>query len=608
MAETGHVRVSEAVVTAPQTIPQLFFDAVDRFGTKRAALRYKADGTWHDITHQEFARRVKHIGLGLRELGIEPGDRVAILATNRPEWAIADLGSLTVGCTDVSVYPSLMPHQVRYILQDSGSSAVFVEDMGQLDKVLQIRDEVSSLKHVIAFEHDGAAPALTFHELALMGEAAEKKYATYHDDALAIPPDAVATIIYTSGTTGDPKGVMLTHGNLTRNVQAALEVLPVSANDVCLSVLPLSHAFERNAGFYVMIGAGATIAYAEDLNSVGPNLKEIKPTVMLAVPRLYEKMYARVLERALSGGAVKKRIFLWARRTADRWANRRLAKEPIPAPLAFAYRIADRLVFSKLKAQTGGRMRFFVSGAAPLLPEIAKFFYAAGLPILEGYGLTETAPIISVNPLEAPRVGTVGIILPGIDHRIADDGEILVRGPNVMQGYYHKSEKTREVIDEDGWFHTGDIGEVDDAGYLRITDRKKDIIVTAGGKNIAPQPIENRVKVSTFVANAVMIGDKRKFPIILVVPERDALKNWAKERSLASDDPSQLLELPDVTAKIEREVMVTLRDLAGYQMPKKIVIIDEDFTEENGALTPSLKVKRHVIEERYRDRIEACYE
>jgi long-chain acyl-CoA synthetase len=424
---------------------------------------------------------------------------------------------------------------------------------------------------------------------------------------MAIPPDALATLIYTSGTTGVPKGVMLTHGNLTSNALAANEILSVGATDVCLSVLPLSHAFERNAGYYVMLGAGATIAYAENFDTIGPNLKEIRPTVMLAVPRLYEKMYARILERALSGGAVKKRIFLWARRTAEEWADCTLEKRPVSMGLALRYRIASRLVFSKLIAQTGGRLRFFVSGAAPLLPEIAKFFYAAGLPVLEGYGLTETSPVISVNPLEAPRVGTVGVILPGIDVKIAEDGEILVRGPNIMHGYYGQPLKTREVLEEDGWFHTGDIGEVTD-GYLRITDRKKDIIVTAGGKNIAPQLIENRVKASPFVSNVVMIGDKRKFPIVLIVPEAAALRNWAKERNLASDDVHALLQLPDVTAKIEREVMVNLRDLASYQIPKKVVIVEDDFTVENGALTPSMKVKRHVVEERYREQIDACYE
>ena len=594
-------------MTAPQTLAQLFFDAIRRFDTKRAALRYKADDQWHDITHQELARSVQHIGLGLRELGINPGDRVAILATNRPEWAIADFACLTIGCTDVSIYPNLVPHQVQHILGDSGASAIFVEDGNQLMKVAQISSELPALKHVIAFDPDGDLASVPFKELAQLGEAAESKYPEYREDALAIPSDALAALIYTSGTTGKPKGVMLSHGNLTSNTLASLEILPVGPNDVCLSVLPLSHALERTAGFYVMFGGGATIAYAENLDSIRQNLSEVKPTVMLAVPRLYEKMYAKVLKRAFSGGALKKRVFLWARRTADRWADLRLKGRHIPLGLSLRYGIADRLVFSKLRAQTGGRMRFFVSGAAPLLPEIAKFFFAARLPVLEGYGLTETSPVISVNPLKNPRMGTVGVVLSGVEIKIAADGEILTRGPNLMQGYYRNLEKTKEAIDNSGWFHTGDIGEVDD-GYLRITDRKKDLIVTAGGKNIAPQPIENRVKASFFISNAVMLGDKRQFPIILVVPEAGALENWAKERSITRDDPPALYKLSDVTAKIEREVMVTLRDLAGYQMPKKVVIVEEDFTVENGALTPSMKVKRHVIEERYQDLIEACYE
>jgi long-chain acyl-CoA synthetase len=594
-------------VTAPQTIPQLFFGAIDRYGTKRAAMHYKAEGAWQDITHQQLARRVHHVGLGLRELGIQPGDHIAILSTNRPEWAIADLGCLTIGCADVPVYPSLLPHQVQYILADSGASAIFVEDRAQMEKVIAIRDQVPKLRHVIAFETEEDFPARTMREVEQLGESAERKYPSYRDEALAIPPDALATLVYTSGTTGDPKGVMLSHHNLVSNALAALKVLAVGPHDVCLSVLTLSHAFERNPGFYVMMHAGTTIAYAENLDAIARTLVEIKPTVMIAVPRLYEKMYARVLERALSGGAIKKRIFYWGRRRAARWADRKLAGERISPGLALQYRLADRLIFSKLRTRTGGRVRFFVSGAAPLLPEIAKIFYAAGLPVLEGYGLTETSPVISVNPIEGPRIGTVGVPLPGIECRIAADGEILVRGGSVMQGYYGKPEKTKEVLDADGWFHTGDIGVLED-GYLRITDRKKDIIVTAGGKNIAPQPIENRVKASPFVANAVMLGDKRKFPIILVVPEHEALRTWAKERNLAWDDLASLLNLPDVVAKIEREVMVNLRDLASYQMPKKILLVEEDFTIENGALTPSLKVKRHVIEERYQDRIDASYE
>ena len=593
----------------PETLAQLFFGAIDRFSTKRAALRYKTGDQWRDITHQELARRVQHAALGLRELGLVPGDRVAILSESRPEWAIADLACLTVQCADVALYPSLMPHQIEYLLNDAGARAIFVEDRAQYDKIAEIRDQVPQLEHIIIFDTpDTAIDAVAFDQLSQIGAGVEVKYSTYKADALAIPPDALATLIYTSGTTGEPKGVMLTHRNLTTNVLAALQVLPVGPDDVCLSLLPLSHSFERMAGFYVMLHAGVTINYAEGIDAVVHNLLEVKPTVVLSVPRLFEKMYSRVLEKALSGGVVKKRMFMWARRTADRWADLKLAQKPVPVALAVSYRLAHRLVFSKLKAATGNRLRFFVSGGAPLSPEIAKFFYAAGLPILEGYGLTETSPVITVNPLEAPRIGTVGLPLPGQEVRIAADGEILTRGPNVMSAYYNKPEKTAEAIDAEGWLHTGDIGELDDDGYLRITDRKKDIIVTAGGKNIAPQPIENRVKGSTFVSNAVMIGDKRKFSIVLVVPEVSALAKWARQRKLAVPDPERMLELPDITAKLEREVMVTLRDLASYQMPKKVVIVEEDFTVENGMLTPSLKIKRKVIEENYRDRIDACYE
>ena len=593
----------------PETVNQLFLGAVQRFGTKRAALRYMADGEWQDITHQALARRVQHVGLGLRELGIQPGSRIAIISTSRPEWVIADLACLTVCCLDVAIYPSLPAPQVQYILQDSTSCAVFVEDHEQYDKILEIRDQLPHLQHVIAFDTLGPeAQAVDMRQLVQLGVSAEGKYPDYRADAMAVPPDALATLIYTSGTTGEPKGVMLTHNNLASNAVAAVTVLPVGPEDVCLSVLPLSHGFERTPGYYAMLQAGVTICYSSSPDEVAANMAEIRPTVMIAVPRFYEKIYGRILEKALSDGNIKKRIFLWCRRIGEAWADFKLGKQPIPAGLALQYRIAHRLLFSKLQKRTGERLRFFVSGGAPLAPEIAKFLYAAGLPVLEGYGLTETSPVICVNPLESPRIGTVGLPLPGSDVRIADDGEIITRGPNVMAGYYNNPEKTTEAIDDDGWFHTGDIGEIDDDGYIRITDRKKDIIVTAGGKNIAPQPIENRVKTSRFVSNAVLIGDKRKFPMILIVPDTDILRKWAADRQLSVDSSADLLGHPDIAAKVEREVMVTLRDLASYQMPKKVLLIEEDFTVENGMLTPSLKTKRRVIEERHKARIDACYD
>jgi long-chain acyl-CoA synthetase len=361
------------------------------------------------------------------------------------------------------------------------------------------------------------------------------------------------------------------------------------------------------AGHYVMFHCGTTINYAESVEQVPVNLQEVKPTVVLSVPRLFEKIYARVLENAMAGGAVKRRIFFWARRNAEQWADLRLADKPIPRTLELKKKLADKLVFSKLRARTGGRVRFFVSGGAPLNPEIAKFFYAAGLTIVEGYGLTETSPVIAVNPLDRLRIGAVGVVVPGVEAKIAPDGEILARGPNIMRGYYNKPEATREAIDEDGWFHTGDIGELDSDGYLKITDRKKDLIVTAGGKKVAPQPIENMIKTNQFVLNAVMVGDKRKYPSLLVVPDIDALRKWAEERNLATEDAASFLRAPDVVAKVEREVMGSLRDLASFEMPKKIALIEEDFTIERGELTPTLKVKRRVVEEKYQDKIEALY-
>jgi long-chain acyl-CoA synthetase len=601
---------AEAIVSEPRNLNELFLTAVERFGSKQAALRVKRDGAWQDITHQELARRVKHAALGLKAIGIAPGDHVAILSHNRPEWAIVDYACLSIGCADVPVYPTLPTPQVSYILQDSASRAVFVENADQYEKVAAIRDEIPQVEHVIAFDvaegMDGPG-VISFQELLQRGAAAEPDHPTYRDDALAVPPDALATLIYTSGTTGPPKGVMLTHANFCTNVVSALQVLSIGPEDHCLSAAPLSHSFERMAGHYTMLHAGTTINYAESIEQIPSNLLETRPTIMIFVPRLYEKLYARVLENATTSGALKRRIFYWARRNAEQWAERTMAQQPVPTSLQLKKRIADRLVFSKLQARTGGRIRFFVSGAAPLNPEIAKFFYAAGLPVVEGYGLTESSPVIAANPLERIKVGTVGPPIPGVEVRIAPDGEILARGPNIMRGYFNKPQETAEALDEEGWLHTGDIGELDEDRYLRITDRKKDLIVTAGGKKVAPQPIENMIKTNPFVLNAVMVGDKRRYPVLLIVPDLDKVKAFATERGLPPADDEALLELPDVRAKLEREVMGTLRDLASFEMPKRMAFLPRDFTIDAGELTPTLKVKRRVVEDRYASVIEELY-
>jgi len=399
---------------------------------------------------------------------------------------------------------------------------------------------------------------------------------------------------------------MLTHHNIWSNVAACVEVFRVSEGDTCLAWLPLSHILERMVEYY-FVHVGVTITYAESVDSVAQNLLEVRPTIVVAVPRLFEKVYARVLENALGGGALKRRIFQWAKRTGEAWTTHRLAGIPVPLTLRLRHAIADRLVFAKLRARTGGRVKLFTSGSAPLSPEIARFFYSAGLPVLDGYGLTETSPVLTLTPLDRPKLGAVGKPIPGVQIRIAADGEILAKGPNVMQGYYNKPEETREAIDGSGWFHTGDIGELDADGYLKITDRKKDLLKTAGGKYIAPQPIENTVRLNKFVASAVVLGDQRKFPIILVVPNFEQLERWAMERNLSYKSRAELIALPDVTAKLEREVMDGLRDLAKFEMPKKVVLIEHDFTIESGELTPSLKVKRRVVEKNYKPLIDRVY-
>ncbi len=593
----------------PGTLTRLFFDALSRHD-KPDALQVKVNGVYQPISSRTLGDRVRRVALGLQELGIQPGERVGILSENRPEWAIADYACLTASLTDVPLYPNLPPDQACYILRDSGAVAVFVSDEKQAAKIAAARASVPSLRHVITFAATPHADAdFTLAEIEARGAAVddEARRARYREHALAVKPDDLATLIYTSGTTGEPKGVMLTHDNLYSNTMTAAVQIPFAGKDVCLSFLPLSHIFERMAGHYLMLHVGCSIAYAESMDTVPVDMQIVRPTIVLSVPRLYEKMYARVLENALSGGAIKKRIFFWARGVAEKWADVKLAGGTPRGLLALKYRVAQRLVFSKLQARTGGRLRYFVSGGAPLAPDINKFFYAAGLVILEGYGLTETSPVIAVNVPSAFRIGTVGKVFPGVEVMIAPDGEICARGPNIMKGYYNKPEATHEAIDADGWFHTGDIGELRD-GFLAITDRKKDIIVTAGGKKIAPQPIENTLKTNKYVSQAVVIGDKRKFPVVLVVPNWEQVEKWAKIKNLLWTDRSQLLAMPIVHAKMEKEVFGKLQGLAKFEMPKKVALLEHDFSIERGELTPTLKVKRRVIDKTYRDVIDRLYQ
>jgi long-chain acyl-CoA synthetase len=591
----------------PGTLNQLLFEAVEKYN-KPDAMLVRTGEQYTPISHATLLERIRRVSYGLKAIGIQRGDRVAILSENRPEWSIADFACLTSGVTDVPLYPSLPAEQIGYPLRDSGAVAIFVSTAEQAAKIAAIRDEVPLIKTVIVFDASAATHAdMTFDALEQRGGVGDSpaRAAEFRTEALRVQPDDLATILYTSGTTGAPKGVMLSHDNIHSNVAATRNALVMRGDDVSLSFLPLSHILQR-MGDYWFFTTGTCIAYVDSFDLVPLAMSQVRPTIAISVPRLYEKMYARVLENALAGGAAKKRIFFWARRVGDRWADEKLAGREPGGLLAMQYSIAQRLVFSKLKARTGGRLRYFVSGGAPLAPEINKFFYAAGLMILEGYGLTETSPVIGVNTPENFRIGTIGKPIDGVEVKIADDGEILTRGPHVMQGYYNKPDATRDAIDAEGWFKTGDIGVIED-GFIRITDRKKDIIVTAGGKNIAPQPIENTVKTNKYVSQAVMIGDKRKFPVMLVVPNWDNLEKWAKIKNILWTDRAQLLAMPTVRAKMEKEVSSQFEGLAHFEMPKKIALLEQDFSVESGELTPTLKVKRRVIDRNYKAVIDALY-
>ena len=596
--------------TRDGNIAELFLNAVDSFG-KPDAVKYKGGNVWKSISHRRLYDDVKRLALGLEALGAMPGDRVAILSENRPEWLLCDLACVMSRTISVPLYPILPADQIEHMLRDSAAKIVFAETDEQLEKIFQLRPDLPSLERVISFVGPpaDAADITRLSDVLELGESKEgdRPDEEYRADALATDPHDLLTIIYTSGTTGRPKGVMLTHNNLFSNVRGALEIFELGPDDVSLSVLPLCHVFERMAGHFVMIAAGVTICYAESLAKLGQNLLEVRPSVMTLVPRGYEKLVERVQEAARQKGPVSVRILRWATAIGGERLERRLQGRSVDPWLELRYRLADRLVFSKLRKRTGGRMRYFVSGGAPLSQEIASFLLSAGLTVLEGYGLTETSPAIAFNRPDAIKLGTVGKAIAGAEVRIAEDGEILTRGPHVMKGYYKNPEATAEAIDSDGWFHTGDIGEIDADGFLSITDRKKEIIVTAGGKNIAPQRIENRVVANPYVNQVVMLGDRRRFPILLISPNFAALEAWAVSRGIAFDGPEELVRDEQVNAFMENEILGSLRDLARFEQPKKITLISRELTVDSGELTPTLKVRRKVVEQNYGELIGSLY-
>ncbi len=575
----------------------------------RPALWFKEKGRYRFINWKEFSDQVRRIALALNQIGVRKGDRVAILSENRPEWAFADLGILSLGAASVPIYPTSSVKDCHYILENAEVSVIFVSTAEQFEKVKPLLEK-GNLRTIIGFDlpKSSLPKILTLTDCLEIGRLANLNNSDgYEQMTRRSKREDLATLIYTSGTTGPPKGVMLTHGNFLSNCEASREVLYLKENEKALSFLPLSHVFERMAGYYFMIQQGASIAYAENMQTVAEDLLLVRPTVAAGVPRIFEKMHARINEVVQTSPPLRQKIFHWALKVGEVSSEKRASHKPLPPLLELQFILAKFLVFKKLKAKFGGRIRFFISGGAPLAKDLGEFFYAADVLILEGYGLTETSPVISVNQVKRFKFGTVGPPLPGVEVKIAPDGEILTRGPHVMKGYYRNEQATQEAI-RDGWFYTGDIGEMDSDGFLKITGRKKDLIITAGGKNISPQNIENEILKDEFFIQAVVIGDRRPHLVALIVPSRPVLERWAVSQNLKAPGWESLLKNEEVLKEAERRLKDRMKDFASYDQIRYFHLLPKELTQESGELTPTLKIKRAVVSENYSSLIEALYE
>ncbi len=591
-----------------ETLCDLFRTAVESRPRADAFREYR-DGKWCDVSSESYASEVAAVGEGLVRLGLEPGDRVGLLSENRYHWAVADMAALTRGAVVVPVYPSIPSSQVEQILRDSEAKWVFASTAEQAEKVLGIGSLLKDIAAIVTFDDvEAVNPVLTsIRRLAAAGrETLAERGAAPLETVRPAGASDLATIIYTSGTTGLPKGVMLSHANIVSNVLTCLKVFDINERDTCLSFLPLSHIFERMAGYYVMLYQGVSIVYARTMETVGEDALAVRPTLMIGVPRFFEKFHARVMAAIDAAPPLRRRLFRWAERVGCEAAREELAGHAVPFSLRTQRNLAAALVFKKLKARIGGRPRFFISGGAALRPDINLFFHGVGIPIYEGYGLTETSPVIAVNTPADCRIGSVGKPVPGVEVKLAPDGEILVRGPNVMRGYYNRPEETGAAFQDD-WFCTGDVGHLDADGFLFITDRKKDLIVTAAGKNVAPQSIEQSLKRSRYVSEVMLVGDGRKFISAIIVPDFASLEAAARSMGIAFETREELVANEAIRALIEDAVAAVNQGLARYEAVKKFVILAEEWTIPDGALTPTMKVKRRIIEERHADLIDALY-
>jgi long-chain acyl-CoA synthetase len=593
------------------TINGMLDALVEKFSTgSRPIMMWKAGGSYTGIGYGDFGRWVDEIAAGLASLGVRDGDRVAIISENRPEWVVADMAMIRLGAVNVSLYPSLTPKQVEYILNDAGVSCALVSNRLQYNKIAKVRADIPTLRHVVSFTDlgEGGGETISFQALRVRGGGFERANPGYVSaQSRNVTPDNLLTLIYTSGTTGTPKGVMLTHSNLVSNVLASTSCIPFLEDDVLLSFLPLCHSFERMGGYYSAMSCGVTVAFAESIDTVRENILEVRPSIMTTVPRLFERIHNALMKQARTMPPLKKLVFRWAMKVrADIARHPRL--RPLPPSLRLRRAIADRLVFSKIRERMGGRIRFFASGGAALSRELGEFFQSVGITILEGYGLTESSPVISVNRPGAAKFGTVGTPIPGVDVKLAGDGEILVKGPNVMRGYWNDPVATAEVIDEAGWLHTGDVGTFDEDGYLVITDRKKHIIVSSGGKNIAPGPIETALLSSGLIHQVMIIGDGRSYLSALVVPEFDHVRERLGATGIPPPPDREMAASDEVRRLIGAEIDRIQKDSASFERIRKFTLIPRAFTLEEGEVTPTLKIRRSVVEKKFAREVGSMYE
>ena len=587
------------------TLPSRFLNAVDTHPNPRAQM-VRRDGRWEALASQEFLRRVAGLSTAFVELGVKPGDRVGLFSANRSEWHTADFAINGAGAVTVPVYFNESPDRMTYILKHCGAKVVFVVGASQLQKLLAVRASLPELEQIIVADGGTDIPTECLRYETLIAGASAADISSYRLRAAQVLPGQLASLIYTSGTTGEPKGVMLTHSNFCSNVYDVGHDFSLDpARDVALSFLPLAHVYGRTLD-YIYIFQSAALAYVESIDAVAQALLEVCPTIIAAVPRFFEKIYARIIEQGSKNTGVKKMIFDWAMNVAQRATPWRANGAHASLSLKAQWKLADELVYKKIRLGTGGHLRIISSGGAPLSKALAEFFWTVGIPIYQGYGLTETSPIVSSN-YPVNRMGSSGKPIPNVQVRVAEDGEILVKGPCVMHGYYKNAEATREVLSEDGWFRTGDIGYVDKDNYLFITDRKKDLLKTAAGKFVAPQPIENALKTSPYILNAMVVGDRRKFIVALIVPNPTTVAAKAADQGIKFASNAELAAHPWVHSLIDAEVKRLTVHLAQYETIKRFALLPEDFTFDNGSLTFTLKLKRRVVEQQYAAVIESLY-